>query len=203
MHVNELVPAQAGVQALGYVGVHSDRLDDWEGFASGLLGMQLADRTRGTRSFRMDDRRQRVLVTAGEQGFFGWEVEDRDRLDVIANRLDSAAVRYEPLGRLAGERFVRDGIRLRDPAGNQVEIVHGAEVTEERFVPGRTVSGFRTGALGLGHAVLTAPDVEPLARFYTELLGFRLSDWIHEPFEAYFFHLNPRHHSLALVNRSR
>lgn len=47
--------------------------------------------------------------------------------------------------------------------------------------------------------VLTAPDIEPLARFYAEVLGFRVSDYFREPFTACFFHLNPRHHSLALV----
>ena len=36
--------------------------------------------------------------------------------------------------------------------------------------------------------------------FYTDILGFRLSDYILRPFKAYFFHLNPRHHSLAFVD---
>ena len=36
--------------------------------------------------------------------------------------------------------------------------------------------------------------------FYRDLLGFRLSDYMLRPFKAYFFHLNPRHHSLALMN---
>ncbi|HEX7658738.1 MAG TPA: VOC family protein [Pseudonocardiaceae bacterium] len=188
-----------GLTALGYVGVASHRLDDWHEFASGLLGMQLAHNSRGTRAFRMDDRRQRILVHDGPRGFFGWEVADAAALDQVANRLDQHGIAHEPLGRLTGERFVRDGLALRDPAGNLLEIVYGPETTDEPFRPGRTISGFRTGALGLGHAVLTAPDVESLARFYTQVLGFRVSDYMYEPFKACFFHLNPRHHSLALV----
>jgi hypothetical protein len=35
------------------------------------------------------------------------------------------------------------------------------------------------------------------------MLGFRLSDYYHKPFEAYFFHLNPRHHSLAFVRSGK
>ena len=31
------------------------------------------------------------------------------------------------------------------------------------------------------------------------LLGFGLSDYIEKPFRAYFFHVNARHHSLALI----
>ena len=35
------------------------------------------------------------------------------------------------------------------------------------------------------------------------MLGFRLSDYITKPFRAYFFHVNPRHHSLALIETGK
>ena len=71
------------------------------------------------------------------------------------------------------------------------------------FSPGRSISGFRTGPLGLGHIVLTVEHIEPLKTFYMEVLGFRLSDYIERPFRAYFFHVNPRHHSLALIETGK
>jgi len=51
--------------------------------------------------------------------------------------------------------------------------------------------------------VLTVENIEPVMAFYVEVLGFRLSDYIEKPFRAYFFHLNPRHHSLALIETDR
>jgi catechol 2,3-dioxygenase-like lactoylglutathione lyase family enzyme len=39
--------------------------------------------------------------------------------------------------------------------------------------------------------------------FYVDVLGFRLSDYMEKPFRAYFFHINPRHHSLALLETGR
>ena len=64
------------ITALGYIGVHSSKLDDWSSLATGLLGMQQIDRAGTTRVFRMDDRKQRFVVT-GEAGdrlaFTGWE----------------------------------------------------------------------------------------------------------------------------------
>jgi catechol 2,3-dioxygenase-like lactoylglutathione lyase family enzyme len=48
--------------------------------------------------------------------------------------------------------------------------------------------------------VLTTVRLEAVMPFYTDILGFRLSDYILRPFTAYFFHLNPRHHSLAFVD---
>ena len=37
----------------------------------------------------------------------------------------------------------------------------------------------------------------------SSVLGFGLSDYIEKPFRAYFFHVNPRHHSLALIETGK
>ena len=50
------------IQALGYLGLHATNLEDWSGFATGVLGLQLAGRSNAELSFRMDDRRQRIVV---------------------------------------------------------------------------------------------------------------------------------------------
>jgi hypothetical protein len=39
--------------------------------------------------------------------------------------------------------------------------------------------------------------------FYVDVLGFGLSDYIEKPFRAYFFHVNARHHSLALIETGK
>jgi catechol 2,3-dioxygenase-like lactoylglutathione lyase family enzyme len=43
------------------------------------------------------------------------------------------------------------------------------------------------------------PRIDAALAFYRDLLGFRVSDFIRAPVTAYFLHVNPRHHSLALV----
>jgi hypothetical protein len=46
------------LRSLGYIGVRSARPDEWDGFATRLLGMQQVDRGGGgARAFRPDDRR--------------------------------------------------------------------------------------------------------------------------------------------------
>jgi catechol 2,3-dioxygenase-like lactoylglutathione lyase family enzyme len=50
----------------------------------------------------------------------------------------------------------------------------------------------------MGHAVLMVKNIDAALAFYRDLLGFRISDYIREPITAYFMHVNPRHHSLAL-----
>ena len=195
------------IMGLGYAGFGSDRLDDWRQFGTNLLGFQAVERGNSLLAFRMDDRKQRVVIDGaiGEGArFFGWEVKDASALDALAARLEDAgiAVTAEPSS-LADARRVQALISFHDPAGNRLEAFHGAEIDATPFCPGRSISGFRTGPLGLGHAVLMVENIEPMMAFYVNLLGFGLSDYIEKPFRAYFFHVNPRHHSLALIETGK
>ncbi|MCB4821678.1 VOC family protein [Roseicella aerolata] len=191
------------VQALGYVGVEASAPEDWAGFGTAFLGLMLAERSASQLVFRMDDRKQRLVVLPGARDgarFFGWEVADAAALTALAARLEAAGM---PVARgdraLADQRRVAELIVTRDPLGNRLELVHGAESSTEPFRPGRCISGFRTGALGMGHAVLTVPRMADVLPFYRDLLGFRISDYVARPFHASFMHVNPRHHSLALI----
>jgi 2,3-dihydroxybiphenyl 1,2-dioxygenase len=188
---------------LGYAGFGSAGLDDWRDFGTGLVGLQAVERGNSLLAFRMDDRKQRIVIdrtAADGSRFFGWEVADATALDTLAARLEAAgvAVTAEPQP-LADARRVSGLISFHDPESNRLEAFYGAEVDETPFRPGRSISGFRTGPLGLGHAVLTVERIDPMMAFYVDVLGFGLSDYMQKPFRAYFFHVNARHHSLALI----
>ena len=100
---------------------------------------------------------------------------------------------------LADERFVKDLIVFNDPIGNRVEVFHGPQVASDPFKPGRNISGFRTGPLGMGHVVLTVDNIDEMVAFYSGVLGFKLSDYFTSPYRVSFYHVNPRHHSLGFV----
>jgi 2,3-dihydroxybiphenyl 1,2-dioxygenase len=199
--------AQGPLQALGYVGFGSTDLDGWRQFGTGLVGLQAVERSASLLAFRMDDRKQRIVIDrAMPDGarFFGWEVADAAALDRLGARLEAAVIEVttEP-STLADSRRVRGLISFCDPAGNRLEAFHGAETADTPFSPGRSISGFRTGPLGVGHVVLTVQNIEPMMAFYVDVLGFGLSDYIEKPFRAYFFHINARHHSLALIESGK
>ncbi|MGP8120055.1 MAG: biphenyl 2,3-dioxygenase, partial [Xanthobacteraceae bacterium] len=137
--------------ALGYIGVHSAKLEDWSSLATGLIGMQQVDAGGATRVFRMDDRKQRFVVT-GEDGdrlaFTGWETQDATSMAALAVRLEAAGTRIRRASRAeADARGVADFISFDDPGGNRLELFHGAALADTPFVPGRPISGFRTGPL--------------------------------------------------------
>jgi catechol 2,3-dioxygenase-like lactoylglutathione lyase family enzyme len=124
------------IQALGYVGIGTDPLDDWTEFATGLLGMQQTDIGNTARAFRMDDRKQRLILDRDRPNgsrYFGWELADAAALDALAARLEAAGVvvTREPQS-LADRRGVRTLIAFADPLGNRLEAFHGASA------PGRS-----------------------------------------------------------------
>jgi len=190
------------LQALGYLGFHTKCLDDWTGYGATFLGMQVADRSASSLCLRMDDRKQRILIhdEADKRPIFGWEVENARALEALAAKLERAKVLVSRMGHaLAGQRHVADGITFEDPGGNRLEVFHGPEIAADSFRPGRAHSGFKTGPFGLGHIVLNTTNMDADIAFYTEILGFKLSDYVTKPFRAMFFHINSRHHSLALI----
>ena len=195
------------IQALGYLGFGSSDLDGWSDFATSLLGMQAIEKGNTSRAFRMDDRAQRLIIdrdVADGQRYIGWEVADPAALAALAARLERAgvAVTQEP-ATLAGRRAVGGLISFADPLGNRLEAFHGAAVADAPFIPGRAISGFRTGPLGMGHVVITVERLDVAMAFYRDVLGFGVSDRMEHPFGAVFFHVNPRQHSFAMLETGR
>lgn len=195
------------ISSLGYLGVRSDRLSDWSEFGAKLLGMQLFDRGGKALSFRMDDHKQRFVVSdePGETlAFIGWEVDRAADLETYAARLDNAGIAVDwGNSDLAGRRFVDKLIVCNDPDGNRIELFHNPMITADPFIPGRPISGFQTGPLGMGHAVLHVRDANRLLPFYRDLLDFNVSDYSLTPYPLYFFHINGRHHSFAMVGTGK
>jgi 2,3-dihydroxybiphenyl 1,2-dioxygenase len=196
------------IQSLGYVGVNTTELDAWRRFAGDLLGMQAVGRARD-RSFalRLDDRCQRMLIdesTVNGGAYYGLEVADATALEAATRELEARGVAVEAAsGDELAHRDVAGMVHFCDPAGNRIELFHGLARAAQPFTPTRPLSGFRTGALGLGHAVFSVPSIAAVLPFYTDVLGLRLSDYADEPFKATFLHANARHHSIALIESPR
>ena len=192
---------------LGYVGVRTASLEDWRQFGTRLLGMQAQPLASNRLGFRMDDAANRLAVReANDEGvdYYGWEVRDGQAFQSLAARLERNGNNVASMSAaLRAEREVEDGFQTVDPAGNMLEFFHGQARAESPFEPGRPIAGFRTGPLGMGHAVLNVANIEQVLPYYRDVLGFRLSDYTLRPFKAFFFHTGIRHHSLALIENER
>ncbi len=153
----------------------------------------------------MDERTHRLRLAPSERDALvavGWELPDRARFEGQRERLEHAGVPVEAGSEAeCAERGVIEFAKFRDPAGFPCEIYHGPTVDGASFHAGRSISGFKTGSQGLGHIVVTAEDPDALAAFYTDTLGFRISEFMEfGGGRIVFLHCNPREHSLAIID---
>ncbi|WP_335933562.1 VOC family protein [Streptomyces sp. PTD5-9] len=190
------------LSGLGYFGLRTRRLDEWRAFAEDVLGLSARTTEDGLR-LRADDRAWRIALheaDAEEFGYVGWEVPGPAELAAAAAELAEAGVEVRHADEeLLRERDVLGLFHLDDPNGVRVEIFYGARTATTPFVS-PTGARFVTGEQGLGHVVFSVEDYAATLRFYTELLGFRLSDFCDLGRKRIaFLHTNPRHHSLAFA----
>ena len=109
------------ITALSYIGIRSNKSDDWRQFAGNVLGMQVLDHGGRNTAFRMDDQRQRLIIS-DEPGdtlaYIGWEVGEKSDLERLATKLEAAGHNVTPGDRgLADRRYVTEIITCVDPAG--------------------------------------------------------------------------------------
>ena len=163
---------------------------------------------RSTSYLRMDEYHHRVELRSNgsdDLDFTGWEVPDQSALQRLAQQLEDGGVKVISGTRdEADDRRVIDLFRCVDPSGVRTEIFCGCPIDPKPFHPGRAMTGFKTGEMGLGHMVLYTPSLDESVRFYRDLLGFRVSDFTEVRLPGgqvrlAFLHCNPRHHSIAFI----
>jgi extradiol dioxygenase len=193
----------ARMHSLGYLGFESPRAAEWIPFGT-IFGVTAAADAAGVVSVRWDDRPYRLRVIPGAEdriAYLGWEASNPAVWRSIIDDFRAAGVDVEIAAPdLATERLVRQLAVFADPFGIRHELFCGPISLDRSFVGTRSTTGFKTGAQGLGHAVLAVPDLDVALPFYEGVLGLRCSDIVKLPDGGVmmFMRANTRHHSIAL-----
>ena len=194
----------SSVTQLGYIGISVSNIEEWEHFGTEVLGLQSNGvDANGVLTMRMDEYTHRFIVSPGEKDdveFVGFQVTDEAALREMAEQLRDAGIEVsQGTPDEARERKVEGLIKFEDPEGIPTEVYYGPPVSFDKpFNSPRPITGFITGEQGLGHVVYNVEDLDRAVAFYRDVLGMRISDYIRN---LVFFHCNPRHHTLALVER--
>lgn len=180
--------AMIKVMDLAYGRLRAPDLDAQEEFLT-QFGMTRAERTKNALYMRGTDPSHHLHVTEqGDPGFVGlaYYAVSEDDLKRVAKAPGASAVEVidEPGG---GKR-----VRLREPNGYQIEVVHGIETPKPITVKRQPLnmgeeSLRRAGELmrlpkgpsrvkRIGHGVMASPKVQETARWFRETLGFICSD---------------------------
>ena len=106
------------ITSLSYLGINSEKIEDWLEFATKILGMQVTEKCKNSYSFRMDNQKQRISVNYEKDSWkllIGLEVNSLKDLESYAERLERAGVLvYQGGPNLADRRFVESLIYFHD-----------------------------------------------------------------------------------------
>jgi 2,3-dihydroxybiphenyl 1,2-dioxygenase len=194
---------------LGYLVLQLPDPDALTPVLGDVVGLVPGDPADGARTWRDDDRAQRVIVEAGPANdavAVGFEAVDPAAFDAVLARLRAIGAEVEEgsdadcaarrVGRLA---------RVTAPWGVAIELVLDLEAARSPFESALVPGGFLTEDVGFGHVVFAATAFDEAVHFVTEGLGLAQSDWLEMELapgitlEVRFFHCNARHHTLALA----
>jgi extradiol dioxygenase len=187
------------VSQLAYVGIGVSDTTRWKSFAADVLGLQIVDGSDdGPIYLRMDEYHHRIaLYPNGEDDvlYIGLQAPTHAAYTAGKAALGAAGtVVTQGTADEIADRRVIDLVKF-ETGGLAFELCVGRHARwDPPFRPARVMSGFKTGALGLGHLVLRSTTPDESVKLLTGALGFRISDYIGS---MVFLHCNPRHHSIA------
>ncbi|MEM7130291.1 MAG: VOC family protein [Chloroflexota bacterium] len=182
---------------LSHLALTVSRIEEQTAFYRDIVGLHVQNvDTQGRVYLRCQSEHHDLLLIPSEgrgMDHFALDVGGMAELDAAAQALEGAGIHVSS----GDERELGHGhsYRFLDPDGFVVELVSGMEQAESTYGP-RVVRPRR-----YGHLTLRVTDLKQTVEFYTDLLGFRISDWLGEQF--CWLRCTPEHHGLALSTHER
>jgi len=176
-----------------YVRLGTANLEQAVSYATDILGLQVAERTRGACWFRSDTRDHTLVYFDGDprDHTAAFEVESTAALDAAAAEIEAQRLPVRRGTRAECDaRRCLDFIHFKDPSGNGIDLVAGADDAVHPYEPGRAA-----GITGFSHIGLRTLDAPRDEAFWTRVCSARVSDRIGT---APLLRIDPVHHKIAL-----
>lgn len=185
------------ITKVGFIGLNTDRIDDAGAHYLDVLGMsRLGGGGRDGVHFGCPGSELSLsLFSDDNKGLasIGYEIATTKSLSEVAADLEgkgvAASVRSDYLP------GIPEVVEMEDPDGNILFLYAGSQLQD--IV--ETAPGIRPNKLG--HVALFVEDAPRHAKFFSEILGFRWSDWLEDFFV--FMRCNADHHSMNFMTDKR
>ncbi len=181
------------IRHIRHIGLFTTSLEDHARFYSDVWGLERVGATADAVFLR---------GSSSEQFILGLHKSDRRGLHHIAYAMagDDAVRRAAGSLKEAGVRLVEEphelnepgggyGLRFVDPEGRCIELSSGVAAQ---------TNGWHSKAVephSICHIVVNTPDIERISNFYTNVLGFRISDWSGQ--QMAFLRTDSKHHNIS------
>ncbi|MDO8778288.1 MAG: VOC family protein [Burkholderiaceae bacterium] len=181
-----------------YVRLGTRNRGEADRFAREILGLEMVREEADTTYFRSDNRDHTLAYFEGDPAdhTVGFELRTADELEAAATELSNSGVEVHQGSQAECEqRHVRSYIHFKDPTGNKIDLVVAPHHSGRRYFPSRDA-----GITGFSHVGLCTTDAHRDERFWTQVLGARVSDRIGD---APLLRIDEVHHKVALFPTTR
>jgi catechol 2,3-dioxygenase-like lactoylglutathione lyase family enzyme len=175
-----------------HVGIFTPRLDDHARFYTDVWGLEAIHQTDDTVFLRGSSSEPFILSLYRHPSrglhHIAYAMPNKDAVDQAASFLNSAGVRVVEQPHLSDELGGGYALRFLDPDRRCIEL--SADVS--------TSAGSHTKSVqpsSVCHVVNNTPDLRRITEFYTNVLGFRVSDWSGE--QMVFLRSDTKHHNIS------
>jgi catechol 2,3-dioxygenase-like lactoylglutathione lyase family enzyme len=161
-------------------------------YYTNVLGLALVEREQGAAYLASTLDHHSVVLKEGPAAQctrLSFQVAPGTDIGELQRQLSGHGIKSER--RSAPAPSIREFISFQDPKGTGIDVFTEYETSRQDFQSTGIVP------LKLGHVAFTTTELQKLVEFYTQVLGFRISDWMGDFFV--FMRCGPDHHTVNLV----
>ena len=181
------------IAQIRHVGLFTPSLEDHARFYSDVWGLERVAATADAVFLRGSSSEHFLLSLhqSDRRGLhhIGYAMANDDSVRRAASLLKEAGVRVVEEPHELNEPGGGYGLRFVDPEGRCIELSSGVAAHGDgwhsKVVEPRSIC----------HIVVNTPDIERISNFYTNMLGFRISDWSGQ--QMAFLRTESKHHNIS------
>jgi len=181
------------IKRIGHVAITVPNVGETVDFYEQIVGLEVSERGGGAVFLRCNAEHHCLAIYPGEERklhHLGLEVTDGDALEAARNALAQRG--FHPHERAYAEPGHGEALCYLDVDGNRIELYEGMRSLDQPLQP-REIRPLR-----FGHITLQSIELKRAAAFYTDALGFRVSDTAEDA--VIWLRCNQDHHGIALLN---
>jgi catechol 2,3-dioxygenase-like lactoylglutathione lyase family enzyme len=184
--------AMIGVRKISHASYETPDLEKQTEYYTDILGLTLVAREKDAVYLANTIEHHSVILRKGSEPKctrLGFQIGPDDDLDAFEKQTAAHGLRTSRKN--DAEPTIDDMVVFEDPKGTVIEVFKRPEPQRQAFRPSGIIPH------KLGHVAFHVTDVAATTRFYCEVLGFRVSDWMGDYFS--FLRCGVDHHTINLV----
>jgi catechol 2,3-dioxygenase-like lactoylglutathione lyase family enzyme len=181
-----------GVRKISHASYETPDLEKQCDYYTNVLGLTLVAKESSSVYLANANDHHSVVLHRGENANctrIGFQLGPDDDLDAFEKQILSHGLRT--LRKRDPEPTIADMVSFEDPKGTILEVFKRPEPQTQGFSSKGIVPH------KLGHVAFQVTDVKHVTKFYCDVLGFRVSDWMADYFS--FLRCGVDHHTINLV----